>query len=69
MDCFGTKISVAWKPYIWFIKGNEGKTRNPGWVVDFVESNPPRKIVHEWEQSSVQAEHVIKAVTEENQIV
>ncbi len=69
MRGFGTLINVAWKPLIWFIKGNNGRTMTPGWMEDFVESKPPRKDMHEWEQSTVEAEHVIKGLTVENQIV
>lgn len=70
MRGFGTIISVAWKPLLWFVKGESGKTSNNlGWIVDFVESKKPNKIAHEWEQSTVEAEHVIKGLTVENQIV
>jgi DNA methylase len=69
MRGFGTLINVAWKPLIWFIKGNNGRTNTPTWIVDFVESEPPKKIMHEWEQSTIESEHVIKGLTVENQIV
>ncbi len=70
MRGFGTIISVAWKPLLWFVKGQDGKTSNNlGWIVNFVESKKPDKIAHEWEQSTVEAEHVIKGLTVENQIV
>jgi ParB-like chromosome segregation protein Spo0J len=69
MRGFGTLINVAWKPLIWFIKGNGGRTSTPGWIEDFVESKPPKKDMHEWEQSTVEAEHVIKGLTVENQII
>lgn len=66
---FGTWIKVAWKPLIWFIKGNGGKTEIPGWIEDFVESQKPPKDKHKWAQSTIEAEHVIKGLTVENQIV
>jgi ParB-like chromosome segregation protein Spo0J len=69
MRAFGTLINIAWKPLIWFVKGNGGRTNTPGWMVDWVESSPPKKDKHEWEQSTVEAEHVIKGLTVENQIV
>ncbi len=34
-----------------------------------MESKKPDKIAHEWEQSTVEAEHVIKGLTVQNQIV
>jgi DNA modification methylase len=37
---------------------------------DVIYSRPPEKILHKWEQSSVEAEHIIKGLTVgENQIV
>ena len=49
------------------IKGDKVSSR--GWLVDYVESEPPDKMAHEWQQSMVEAEHVIRALTAENQIV
>lgn len=66
---FGTVISVAWKPLIWIIKGNNGKTRTEELILDFIESQPPKKDTHEWEPYTVEAEHVIKGLTLENQFV
>ena len=64
---FGTLISVAWKPMLWFVKGD--KSNCLGWLVDYIESTPPDKEAHEWQQSTVEAEHIIKTMTVENQIV
>jgi len=54
---------------LWFVKGKdimEGLESLP----DFVESKPPDKTLHKWEQSTVEAEHVINKLTiGENQIV
>ena len=69
MRGFGTVINVAWKPMIWFIKGNNGRTENEGWITDYIESSAPKKEMHEWEQSTVEAEHVIQALTLPNHIV
>ncbi len=66
---FGTVVFVNWKPLVWFIKGNNGKTQTTGFMRDYVESEPPTKVMHEWEQSTIEAEHVIKGLTVENQIV
>ena len=38
-------------------------------IGDFIESTPPCKILHDWEQSSIEAEYVIKNLTMENQTV
>ena len=67
MRGFGTQISVAWKPLLWFVKSD--KSSSCGWLIDYVESEPSDKEAHEWQQSTVEAEHVIKALTVENQIV
>lgn len=42
----------------------------PGkYVLDFIQSEPPNKAMGEWTQSPVEAEHYIKPLTTENQIV
>lgn len=68
------KVFVMWKPLLWFIKGDEISSSYPiaglnDYLYDHVESKPPEKILHPWEQSTVEAEHVIKKLTFENQIV
>ncbi len=41
-----------------------------GYLYDYVESKPPEKILHPWEQSTVEAQYIIKNLTVgENQIV
>ena len=67
MRGFGTQISVAWKPLLWFVKGD--KSSSCGYLVDYVESEPPDKEAHEWQQSTVEGEHVIRGLTVQNQIV
>lgn len=68
------KVFVLWKPLLWFIKGKKISSNSPiealnEYLYDYVESIPPDKILHPWEQSTVEAEHVIKKLTIENQIV
>ncbi len=68
------KVFVLWKPLLWFIKGDKLSTSYPitalnDYLYDYVESRPPEKLLHPWEQSTVEAEHVIKKLTIENQIV
>ena len=31
-------------------------------IADFIESTPPKKELHEWEQSAIEVEHVSKTV-------
>ena len=59
------KVFVLWKPLLWFVKGDKLSTSYPitalnDYLYDYVESKPPEKILHPWEQSPVEAEHVIK---------
>lgn len=60
-------VTVKWKPMLWFVKGN--KPNLVDFVGDLIESNTPQKVSHEWEQSMVEAEHIISRLTVENQSV
>ena len=63
-------VFAEWKPLLWYVKGeraNELVISNT--IGDYIESIPPLKIEHEWQQSTVEAEYVIKNLTIENQIV
>jgi DNA modification methylase len=66
---FGNTIDIGWKSLEWFVKGNNGKTNRPAFIYDFIESESPKKIMHEWEQSTVEAERMIKGFTVEGQVV
>ena len=45
------------------------ETNTTHWFEDIIYSKPPNKILHDWGQSPVEAEYVIKHITVENQIV
>ena len=65
---------MLWKPLLWFIKGEKISSTSPiealnDYLYDYVESKPSDKILHPWEQSTVEAEHIIKKLTLENQVV
>jgi 16S rRNA G966 N2-methylase RsmD len=60
-------VFVNWKPLLWYVKGKQPNIVN--FIHDFVVSSPPDKIRHEWEQSVVEADHVISKLTVKNQIV
>jgi len=61
-------IRVKWKPILWYVKGTKPNTQNI--IEDVIYSTPPDKSTHEWAQSPVEAEHIIKGLTVgENQIV
>ena len=60
-------VSIKWKPLLWFVKGN--KKNAVDYLADYIESSTPEKLMHEWEQSPAEAEHVISRLTVGNQVV
>ncbi len=63
-------VFAEWKPLLWYVKGeraNELVISNT--IGDYIESTPPLKIEHEWQQSTVEAEYIIKNLTIEKQLV
>lgn len=68
------KVFVLWKPLLWLVKGEKISSSYPiaainDYLYDYVESKPTDKILHPWEQSPLEAEHIIKKLTLENHIV
>ena len=61
------KVSIKWKPLLWFVKGD--KPNIIDYISDAINSNRPSKIMHDWEQPTIDAEHVISRLTVENQTV
>jgi 16S rRNA G966 N2-methylase RsmD len=61
------KVSVKWKPLLWFVKGN--RTNSLDYISDFIESRSAEKASFEWEQNTIEAEHVISRLTVEGQTV
>lgn len=62
---FGRKILVGYKPMLWFTKGKyEGE-----FVRDIIKSEFQGKELHDWAQSTVEADYYIKYLTIENEIV
>ena len=63
------------KPLLWYFKPKENPNKNENGptmysdIADFIESDPPSKELHKWEQSAIEVEHVVKVLTVENQIV
>jgi 16S rRNA G966 N2-methylase RsmD len=76
---FQKGVFVHWKPLLWFVKGTlSDDLKRVSWppmkwldsIDDYIESKQPDKILHEWEQSTVEAEYIISKLTVgENQIV
>ena len=60
-------VFAEWKPMLWYTKGDKPNILDT--MFDHIESNPPDKSCHEWAQSTVEAEHIIKYLTVENQII
>ena len=55
---------------LWYVKGervNDLVISNT--IGDYIESTAPSKLHHEWQQSTVEAEYIIKNLTLENQTV
>lgn len=56
----GKCVFVGWKPLLWFVKGGRW---NQEFVSDVVPSSPPDKVLHDWEQGTVEAEYLIERLT------
>jgi hypothetical protein len=67
------KVRVRWKPLLWFVKGPVGTrpTSVINDIQDFIVSKPPEdnKLIHEWEQSTVEASYIIENLSVEHQLV
>ena len=61
------QISIKWKPLLWFTKVQ--RLALPNFMSDLINSNRPEKVLHDWEQSTVEAEHIFRILTVENQKV
>jgi DNA modification methylase len=63
-------VFAEWKPLLWYVKGERADDLViSNTIGDYIESTPPSKIEHEWQQSITEAEYVIKNLTLENQTV
>ncbi len=59
-----------YKPLLWYFKPNiDGKLTIYQDVADLVESKAVSKDSHEWEQSTIEAEHMIKPLTVEGNLI
>lgn len=61
------KVSIKWKPLLWFVKSD--RTNSLDYISDFIESKSAEKTSFEWEQNTVEAEHVISRLTVKGQTV
>jgi len=63
-------VFAEWKPLLWYVKGervNDLVISNT--IGDYIESTPSLKIEHKWQQSTTEAEYIIKNLTLANQTV
>jgi DNA modification methylase len=63
-------VFAEWKPLLWYVKGervNDLVISNT--IGDYIESTPPSKIEHKWQQSTIEVEYIIKNLTLEKQTV
>jgi ParB/RepB/Spo0J family partition protein len=69
------RVWPKYKPMLWYFKrSGNGNTNIQGPTMysdieDLIESQPVDKTMHQWEQSTIEANHIIKPLTVEGQIV
>jgi 16S rRNA G966 N2-methylase RsmD len=64
---FPRQVVIKKKMLLWFVKGNKLSTND--FLSDVIKSDTPSKALHEWEQSPIEAAHVISRLTYEGQTV
>jgi adenine specific DNA methylase Mod len=63
-------MQAGWKPLLWYGKGERANNLViSNTIGDYIESVAPLKIEQELQQSTVEAEYIIKNLTMENPIV
>ena len=60
------KVVPRYKPLLWYIKGTKYKGK---YIYDYMESKFEGKKYHKWQQSTVEAKHIIGRMTEEDEVV
>ena len=67
------RVWPKYKPMLWYYKrSGNGNGQGPTMysdIEDLIESQPPEKTMLQWEQSTIEAKHIIKPLTVEGQIV
>ena len=69
------RVWPKYKPMLWYFKrsgnGNDNGERPTMYsdIKDLIESQPVDKTMHDWEQSTIEAERIIKPLTVEGQII
>ena len=60
-------VFAEWKPLLWYVKGDKANVIET--IGDYILSTKPDKLEHDWEQSTLEADHVIERLSTKNQIV
>jgi len=60
-------VWAHYKPLLWYYKGSKPTTYHD--ISDLIESQPTDKEYHDWQQSTIEAEHIIKSLTVERDLV
>ena len=60
-------VYVMWKPLLWFVKGSRLRTLDS--IADLIDSQLPRKVLHDDGQSPADAECVISKLTVQDDVV
>lgn len=61
------KVVTKFKPLLWYVKGKECKSNK--YIYDFIDSIYEGKKHHKWQQSTIEAKHIISRLTEKNETV
>ena len=62
----GKNVFVHWKPMLWFVKD---RRRDGEYVADYIESSPPDKVLHDWQQDTSEAAYYIEHLTAPGELV
>jgi site-specific DNA-methyltransferase (adenine-specific) len=60
------RVVPRFKPLLWYIKGKQYKGK---YIYDHIDSKFEGKQLHKWQQSTVEANHIISRMTEEGDTV
>jgi ParB/RepB/Spo0J family partition protein len=74
---YDRQLVVKWKPLLWFVKGSRPSNpsfprdgnSNKSFLSDLILSKRPEKRFHNWGQSLIEAEYIVKFLTAENELV
>jgi 16S rRNA G966 N2-methylase RsmD len=62
----GKWVFVEWKPLLWYVKGGRC---DKNYVADLLKSNPPDKVLHDWQQHQKEARYLIERLTQPGDLV